>query len=314
MTQQAPNTETGTTAPPRWSRRLLRVLARLGRAALLIYLGVLAVLYALQTRIIFAAAATQGAPDAVVQPRPGVELVRLTAARGERIVALFGPALRPDGTPRPDAAQCPTLLYFYGNGMFLKASEYDFERLRRLGVNVMIPEYLGYGMSGGHPGEASCYATADAAYEHLRTRRDIDPEQIVAGGWSLGGAVAIDLAARRKVAGLAVFSTFTSMVEMARRSFPYLPTSVLLRHRFDSLSKITQVTCPILMGHGTDDSIVPTEMSKRLAGAARVPVTRFTIAGADHNDVFEVRNESTFERLRTFLEGCGKGARMANGG
>ena len=314
MTSPEPIPESGSTThtvPWPWA---LRMLVRLARGALIVYLGALAVLYALQTRIIFPGAATQATPEAEVHPPPGAELVRLTSAHGERIVALFGPALKPDGTPRPDAATCPTLLYFYGNGMFLKASEYDFERLRRLGANVMIPEYLGYGMSEGHPGESACYATADAAYDHLRSRRDLDPERIVAAGWSLGGAVAIDLAARRKVAGLAVFSTFSSMVEMARRSFPYLPTSVLLQHRFDNLAKIARVSCPILIGHGTNDSIVPDEMSMRLASAARAPMTRFTIPGADHNDVFEVRTETTFARLRRFIEGCGDGRRAKESG
>jgi fermentation-respiration switch protein FrsA (DUF1100 family) len=305
MATQEPTSDPVAVAPaaPRGvARRIVRILLLLGRMAALFYLGVVAVLYALQTRIIFAGSATQGTPESVVHPRPGSELVTLRSARGERIVALFGPALTPEGDPRGDAARRPTLLYFYGNGMSLKPSEYDFERFRRLGLNVMIPEYLGYGMSEGNAGEASCYATADAAYDHLRSRGDIDPERIVAAGWSLGGAVAIDLAAQRKVAGLAVFSTFTSMVDMARQSFPYLPTSILLRHRFDNMARIAQVTCPILMGHGTNDSIVPCAMSKRLAMMARAPLTRFTIAGADHNDVFEVRTTETFERLKRFVE------------
>lgn len=277
-------------------------MARAVRAVLLVYLGVVAVLHAFQTRIIFAGAASQGTPEARVETRAGRELIELKSETGERIVALFGGALTPEGAPRPDASTRPTLLYFYGNGMFLKASEVEFERFRRLGVNVLVPEYLGYGMSAGQPGEASCYATADAALGHLQTRTDVDPKRIVAAGWSLGGAVAIDLAARRKVAGLAVFSTFTSMTDMARRNFPFLPASVLLRHRFDSLAKIGRVDCPILIGHGTRDSIVPCEMSQRLAKAARPPVASFTVAGADHNDVFDTTGGMIFDRLRRFLD------------
>ena len=70
---------------------------------------------------------------------------------------------------------------------------------RRLGANVMIPDYVGYGLSGGSPSEAGCYATADTAYEHLKGRKDVDPGKIVAAGWSMGGGVAVDLAARRPV-------------------------------------------------------------------------------------------------------------------
>ena len=160
------------------------------------------------------------------------------------MVALFGPALTPDGEPHPDAARRPTLLYFYGNGMCLSDTTEQFDRFRRLGANVLIPEYVGYGMSGGQPSEAGCQATADAAYDHLQRRGDVDPRPIVAVGWSLGGAVAIDLASRRPVAGLVAFSTFTSMVEMARTEFPVPPHSLLLRHRFDSLTKIGQRHLP----------------------------------------------------------------------
>ena len=159
----------------------------------------------------------------MVRPRADAELVTLSTANGDRVVALFGPALTREGEPHPEASRRPTLLYFYGNGMCLNDTLEQFDHFRRLGANVLIPDYVGYGMSGGQPGESGCLATADAAYDHLQSRRDVDPRAIVAVGWSLGGAVAIDLASRRPVAGLAAFSTFTSMVEMARRNFPFLP-------------------------------------------------------------------------------------------
>src|SRR5579883_1954620 len=171
----------------RWSRKALR-------SALLVYGGLLAVLFALQARMIFPGSETQGKPSSVVQPPRDAELVSLQTARGDRVVAFFGPALTPQGKPRPDAAKCPTILFFYGNAMNLSESLDDFRFFRTLGVNVMIPEYVGYGMSGGQAGETGCQATADAAYSHLLTRKDIDPTRIIVAGWSLGGAVAIDLA------------------------------------------------------------------------------------------------------------------------
>ena len=238
----------------------------------------------------------------MVRPRADAELVTLTTADGDRVVALFGPALTREGEPHPEASRRPTLLYFYGNGMCLNDTMEQFDHFRRLGANVLIPDYVGYGMSGGQPGESGCRATADAAYDHLQSRRDVDPRAIVAVGWSLGGAVAIDLASRRPVAGLAAFSTFTSMVEMARRNFPFLPNSLLLRHRFDSLAKIGRVSCPILLMHGRSDRLIPSAMSDRLAAAARTPVTKLTVEGADHNDFFLVGGAQVDEALVRFLE------------
>ncbi len=300
-----PDSDDGSALPrarPRGAGGKRRVgIGRILWVPVLIPLGVTAVLFAFQTRIIFPGADTQGQSSAKVRPGPGEELVSLKTARGDEIVALFGPALTPEGQPAPDASTRPTLLYFYGNGMCLRDATDEFAHFRRLGLNVLIPEYTGYGMSGGKPSEAGCYASADAAYDHLRSRKDVDPRLIVAGGWSLGGAVALDLASRKSVAGLIAFSTFTSMVDMAHRNFPFLPASILLRHRFDNRRKIAQVACPILIGHGRRDPLIPFAMSDRLTAAAKSPVMRLTLDDAGHNDFYSVGGEKVFEAVRQFL-------------
>jgi pimeloyl-ACP methyl ester carboxylesterase len=252
----------------------------------LVYVFFVVVLFALQNRLIFPGQDSQGRAEAVVHPPLGAELVNLETAAGERVVAVFGRALTPDGKPRADAALRPTIVYFYGNAMCANTALDEFESFRRLGANVMIPDYLGYGMSGGRASETGCYATAEACYQHLITRRDIDPRKIVAAGWSLGGAVAIDLASRQPVAGLATFSTFTSLPETARTHFRFVPVSLLLRYRFESEHKIAKVHVPTLIGHGKRDNIIPSEMSDRLAKAAGGTVTQVTIAAAGHNDFF----------------------------
>ena len=282
-------------------RRLARAW-KIARVPVLAYVGVVAVFASFQARLIFPGRATQGRPEAVVRPGPGMELVTLTTARGERVAALFAPALTADGRPHPDAAHRPTLIDCYGNAMCLRDAAADLDDFRRLGANVLIPEYVGYGMSTGRPSEAGCYATVDAAYDYLRTRTDVDPTRIVALGWSLGGAVAVDLAARRPVAGLVVLSSFTSMAAAARVHYPFLPAAALLRHRFDSLSKIRRVTCPTLIGHGRDDDIIPAAMAVGLAAAAGGPVTRFEVAGAGHNDFFLLGRRTILDALGHFLE------------
>lgn len=266
--------------------RARRLFFSLVRILFLVYGGTAIIFFAFQTRLIFPGAATQGSPEAIVHPPPDVELVPLTTGRGDKIVALFGPALQADGSPHPDAAACPTMLYFYGNAMCLQAAADQLTMFRSLGCNVMIPEYVGYGMSAGRAGEAGCRETADAALVYLATRRGVDRGKIIAAGWSLGGAVALDLAARQPVAGVATFCTFTSMGEMAQTVVPFLPSSLLLMHRFENLAKIPQVGCPVLIGHGRADPLIPFAMADRLAAAAQGPVTRITIDEAGHNDFF----------------------------
>jgi len=153
----------------------------------------------LQTSVIFPGHSTQGQPEAQLNPPPGSELIGLRTSRGERIVALFGAALTPEGLPHPSASARPTILFFYGNAMCLSKSMDEFEGFRRLGANVLIPEFVGYGLSEGQPSETGCYETADAAHAYLLTRGDVDRRRIVAAGWSLGAAVALDLASREPI-------------------------------------------------------------------------------------------------------------------
>src|SRR5262245_49522898 len=228
---------------PPWIRRII---LRLLRSALIVYISLILVFSALQNWIIFPGAASQGQKQALVPPSPNYQLVELRSARNEKIAAVFGRALTADGAPHPGAATRPTILWFYGNGMCLADCFAEFNHLRRLGNNVMIPEFLGYGMSEGKPSEASVYATASAAWDHLVSRPDIDKAKIIVAGWSLGAAAAVELAHTKPVAGLMTFSAFTNLREMARRVLPWAPTSLMLKHHFDNEAKVRQIKVPML--------------------------------------------------------------------
>ena len=258
-----------------------------------------------QSSLIFPGAATQGRPEAIVAPIDGGEIITLTAPYGAKprdtITALFGRALTRFGAPHPEASLRPTLLYFYGNGMCLADCVDDFRALRRRGFNLMVAEYLGYGMSGGKPSEQGVYATADTCFDHLLTRGDIDPKRIVPIGWSIGAAAAIHLASTRPVPRLVVISAFTSMADLAHRLFPFLPTSRLLVYRFDNEQKLRGVKAPIFIAHGTRDGIIPFEMSRRLAAAAAGPVVQHDVNGGDHNDVFDVGGTALAEAIDRFV-------------
>ena len=263
-------------------------------------------LYFGQAGLILRGRRTHGRACAAVAPPAGAELMSIPTACGRRVAALFGPALSAEGERLPDAPSRPTLLFFYGNGMCLRDTVPLFEHLRRIGANVLVPEYLGYGLSDGPADERGCYATADAALQHLLRRDDVDPSVIVAGGVSLGGAVAIDLAAReRAVAGLIALVTFTSIPDVARHLHPDVPIWRLIRMKFDSLAKMPLVKCPALIGHSTADALVPPWMADRLAGAAGGPVTRLVIEGANHHaaEMLEVGGDVIFGAARRFMEG-----------
>jgi pimeloyl-ACP methyl ester carboxylesterase len=216
----------------------------------------------LALNIVFPGSRSQGQTDAIVRPPPGCELLKLQASDGTRIAALFAK----DRSSRNLATQS-TVLFFYGNGMCMAKSLTIFNRLRDLGFNVLMPDYEGYGMSGGPPTEPGCYDAADAVYDWASKQKNVNPNRIIAAGWSLGAAVAIDLASRRPVAGLATFSAFTSMDDMAAvllQTRGILPiAAILLDCRFDNLAKIPLVTCPIFWptDHRTSWSRPPCSIS-----------------------------------------------------
>jgi len=291
-------------APPRM--RGARLLARPVLRGLLIilvaFMGFITVLYAFQASLIFPGAATQGKSEAVARVGPGEELVRLATDKGE-VVALYGPALDANGHPLADASSRPALVFFYGNAMCAAYCPPILEQFRRLGLNVMIPDYLGYGMSGGEASEVGCRTTAEACYQHL-LERGFPADRILVGGWSLGAAVAIDLASTRPVAGLFAFSAFTNLRDMARRLIPIPLPPALFAHKFDNLSKIGGISCPILLGHGRRDSIIPFAMFERLAAAVEAPLSTLVVDDADHNDFFDVGRERIDAAIRDLVVRC----------
>jgi pimeloyl-ACP methyl ester carboxylesterase len=252
----------------------------------------------LDDRLVFPGFRTQGQPDSIVHPETGRELIKLHGDDGTRIEAMVGKAIGvAHGARLP-----PSVIYFYGNGMCMADSVDELNRLRRLGFNVIVADYEGYGMSGGTPSEGGCYAVADAEYDYLVKRKDVDPGRIIAVGWSLGAAVAIDLANRRPIAGLVTFSAFTSIPDMSRAHLNQSAPAILLASRFDNLSKIRTVKCPILMAHGTQDQLVPPEMLIRLSAAAKSNVTIVHVNGAGHNDIFERGGDSLDHKVKIFVD------------
>lgn len=290
---QAPRPDRSRRPAVVWMLRGLRIVA-------LVFGGLLIVLYFLQGRMIFPGAATQGADLSQVRPRRGTELVTLTTASGDRVAALFGPALSPDGQALPNASSRPALIYFYGNAMCLADCDGELDRFRRLGLNVLIPEYVGYGLSGGKASEIGCRETAEAGFENLRSR-GFSASRIISAGWSLGGAVAIDLASRRPVGGLIAFSTFTSIRDMGKTIVPVPLPRWFFRDRFENLRKISNVHCPILLGHGRRDPTIPFFMFERLLAATNPPAARIVIDEAGHNDFFEVGGRKVMDAIAKFV-------------
>lgn len=197
-----------------------------------------------------------------------------------------------------------TMIWFHGNGGNISHRLGNMVEInRRLGLNIFIFDYRGYGKSGGSPTEAGTYMDAEAAIAYVRSRADVDPEKIVYFGRSLGCAVASEAALARRPRALICESGFTSIGAIARSAYPFLPgIQILVTTKYDTLSKIARVSTPVMILHGDRDDIVPFSMGEELFEAASAPKRFYAIRGAGHNDTYLVGGGAYFEAMGAFIE------------
>lgn len=154
----------------------------------------------------------------------------------------------------------------------------------RHGVSALAIDYRGYGRSEGTPTEAGVLQDARAARKWLAMKEGIAESDVVLMGQSLGGGVAIDLAAKDGCRGLVVAGTFTSIPDVAQHHISWLPMRWLLSSKMDSLNKIKDYQGPLLLAHGDADEVVPYQQGVRLYEAAPGPKQMITNYGGKHND------------------------------
>ena len=283
-------------------RRVLRWLAIVAG----IYLGVMLLFLAFQRSLMYPAAVTGPLPAAEQRP-PGVRLDDVTAITDDGLT-LHGWRCR----PLADTPQRPVVLLFHGNGGNRNGTLATAELLAALGAETLLFDYRGYAENAGSPSETGLKIDAHAVWKTATGSLGIPPERIVLFGESLGGAVAVALAADlctagTPPAGLMVRSTFGSIVDVAAGRFPWLPVRLALRDRWNSAGRVARVTCPVLVLHGDTDGSVPLAMGRALfaavppASAAGVPRQFVLLAGAGHNNVLDVSREPLTQAIDEFL-------------
>lgn len=195
-----------------------------------------------------------------------------------------------------------TLLWFHGNSGNINRRLDNIKMLHdRVPVNVFIFDYRQYGRSEGKISEQGTYIDSRAALAYLRSRSDVNNETIIFFGRSLGSAISVELAVKEKCRALILETPFTSIKEMGKKLYPYLPFTFFLRTKYDTLSKIGDIKVPTLIMHGDKDELVPIEQGKILYEKANEPKEFYTIPGAMHNDTHIVGGEEYFDVIRDFV-------------
>jgi len=243
----------------RWAVRILIVLAA-------VYVGIVGVAWFAQRSLQYFPDPHEAAPDV-----PGVEVVRLTTADGEKLVAWHLP-------PKGDR---PVLLHFNGNGGGLSLQRDRWRRIADAGVGFFAVAYRGYAGSTGRPTEKGLHEDARAAYAWVAGR--YPASRIVIHGYSLGSGVAVPLAAEKPARALVLEAPFTSAVDVAKLRMGWLPIDLMMQDRYLSAERIGAVRMPVLVVHGDRDSVIPFEMGERLYARARQPKRFVAVKGSDHN-------------------------------
>ncbi len=215
------------------------------------------------------------------------------------LITSDGPSITAWYVPCPQAKG--SIIFCHGNAGNMADRLHDVTLMHRMGYNVLIFDYRGYGNSEGKPSEQGTYHDAQAAWRYLVESLGESPARVILFGRSLGGAVAIELAKRHEPGALVVESTFSSLVDVGKLHYPLLPVSLLLRYRYESIDKVSSITCPKLFIHSTDDQLVPLANARRLFEAAASP-KMFIETPGDHNNGGYAYSPAYTNKLQAFLD------------
>jgi uncharacterized protein len=226
--------------------------------------------------------------------RPGEELVWQETTRGERIGLII----------RPPPGGQGWIVFFYGNGMTVAQTWHIRQLLGSMGYGVACVEYAGYGVSSGSPSESGCYRSADAAAAYLQQQALATLDQVTLIGWSLGSAVAIDLASRRDVRAQVLLSPMTSLLatafDLARLGKARLGKTAFTIGPFDALSKARIVGCPTLIVSGSEDALTRPWMANELAKAMGSHARLISLPGVGHNSMLN-SGDRLWNAVKDFL-------------
>lgn len=204
-----------------------------------------------------------------------------------------------------------TVLFCHGNAGNISGRVETINVLYDLGVNIFLFDYRGYGKSEGRPSEKGTYRDSEAAWDYLVSQKGLKGKEIIVMGRSLGGPVAARLASKKNPAGLIMESTFTSLEDIARVHYPWLPVRWLLRFRYPTRHYLKQVHVPKFLAHSRDDKLIPFSHGKVLYHSAGEP-KRFLAMKGLHSDAFIQTGPRYTRALHEFISSLAE-SEPANG-
>ena len=259
------------------------------------YAGLVLALFIMQRTLMYPASRED--PDPVLAGALGFEIVRIESEDGVALKHWFRP---------PKTAGGPVVFLLHGNAGHIGHRAEKIEEPFDPDWGVFLMEYRGYGGNPGRPTEEGLIADAAAAFDWLTQEKEIPSTQILLFGESLGGAVAVALAAEREVAALIIEASPSSVARVAQAKYWFAPAKWLVLDKWDSMERIAKVRAPLFLMHGGRDRVVPQRFGRELFQEANEPKTAAFVEEGYHiglTDIPEVRNA-----LGVFLDGLDLGS------
>jgi fermentation-respiration switch protein FrsA (DUF1100 family) len=235
------------------------------------YLAAVAYLFVFQRDYVFVPSGTLATP--AEKGLPHVEVVTIRVRDG---MALTGWYARP-------SADRPTVLYFHGNSGNISGRADRFKQILDSGFGLLAVSYRGYPGSGGSPSQDALFSDGLEIFDWLAARTT----RIVVHGESLGTSVATYVACERPARALVLEAPFTAALDVAAKTYPWVPVSLLMRDPFPTRDMIVKIGVPVLIVHGTNDETVPVAEGQELFELAHEPKKLAIIDGASHGDLWD---------------------------
>ncbi len=252
--------------------------------AVLGYAGICTLIFFLQGRMLFFPRAAD--PYAVTQLQRWQRSIESTEA------TLSGWVI-----PARDPANAPLVFYFGGNAEDVSVT--SLEVSKQVDGNLVLMNYRGYGASEGTPSETALFTDALLVYDTLVDTTSHNGNIVIIGR-SLGSGVAVHLASRRRIDAIVLVTPYDSIRNVARRHFPWLPVSLLMRHPFDSIALVPDFDIPALFLVAEHDEIIPPAHAQLLADSWGGSMRWVSIKGATHNSI---GGAEYWASIREFLGG-----------
>jgi len=202
---------------------------------------------------------------------------------------------------KSNAESIKTMLFFHGNAGNISHRLETIKIYNKLGLNFLIFDYRGYGISTGKPTEKGTYLDADSVWQYLIEVQKLEPKEIIISGRSLGGGIAAELAKKVRPAMLVLESTFTSMTEVSAKHYPFMPTDLIVKHEYETNLKLKDIHCPIVFAHSKNDEVIPYEHSLRNYAAANEPKQFIELRGG-HGSGFLLSKQQYISGLQRALQ------------